>query len=76
MNDEKRINWKKIRACGDGLEAQLLRNLMEINDIPVRLLNVDANNLFPDSYIADVVVEVPETYFDEAEKIIVENFDD
>ena len=76
MNNEKKINWKKIRICEDGLEAQLLRNLMEINNIPVRLLNVNSNNLFPDSSIADVVVEVPDTYFDEAEKIIVENFDD
>jgi len=74
MNNQE-IKWTKIHSCEDGMEAQLIRNLMEIEEIPVRLLNVNSNNIFPDSSIAEVDIYVPEEYIDQAEKLIVENFE-
>jgi len=73
MNNQE-INWVKIHSCEDGMEAQLIKNLMEIEDIPVRLLNVNSNNIFPDSSIAEVDIYVPEEYVAQAEKLIEENF--
>ena len=74
MNNQE-IKWTKIHSCEDGMEAQLIRNLMEIEDIPVRLLNVNSNNIFPDTGIAEVDIYVLEEYIDQAEKLIVENFE-
>jgi len=74
MNNQE-INWVKIHSYEDGMEAQLIKNLMEIEDIPVRLLNVNSNNIFPDSNIAEVDIYVPEEYIDQAEKLIDENFE-
>ncbi len=74
MNNQD-VKWTKIYSCDDGIKAQLIKNLMEIENIPVRLLNVNSNNIFPDSYIAEVDIYVPEEYVEQAKKLIEENFE-
>ncbi len=73
-NQKSKINWQQIYSCRDGIEAQLVKNLMEINEIPVNLKNVISNAMFPDSSIAEVTVWVPETYAETAKKLIKKNF--
>jgi hypothetical protein len=75
MNKEETYNWKKIWRCEDGLEAQLIKNLFEIENIPVKLLNVNSNNIFPDTGIADVTVLVPDEFSEKALQLIKENFE-
>jgi len=67
--------WVKIWSCEDGLEAQLIKNLLEIENIPVRLGNVNSNNLFPDTAISEVEIYVPEEYAEKAKKLIEEHFE-
>ncbi len=74
MNNQD-VKWTKIYSCDDGIKAQLIKNLMEIENIPVRLLNVNSNNIFPDSYIAEVDIYVLEEYVEQAKKLIEENFE-
>ncbi len=73
-NQEQNKEWIQVWSCEDGMEAQLIKNLMEINNIPVNLLNVNSNNMFPDSPIAEVTVTVPEAEAAKAKKLIEENF--
>ena len=73
-NQEQNHKWIQVWHCEDGMEAQLIKNLMEINNIPVNLLNVNSNNMFPDSSIAEVTVTVPEAEATKAKKLIEENF--
>jgi hypothetical protein len=75
MNNENTYNWQKIRTCEDGMEAQLIKNLLEIEEIPVKLLNVNSNNIFPDTGIAEVNVLVPGEFIEKALQIIQENFE-
>ncbi len=76
MNDQdKIINWQQIYICPDGMEAQLVKNLLEINEIPVQLKNVIANAIFPDTSIAEVTVWVPEEFAKTAKRLIEENFE-
>lgn len=72
--DEK-YNWQQVYSCDDGMEAQLVKNLLEINNIPVNLQNVNSNAMFPDSSIAEVTVWVPEADVETAQKLIKENFE-
>jgi len=72
--DEK-YNWQQVYSCDDGMEAQLVKNLLEINNIPVNLQNVNSNAMFPDSSIAEVTVWVPEADVETAKKLIKENFE-
>ena len=74
-NQEQKIQWQQVYSCRDGMEAQLVKNLMEINEIPVKLNNVIANAMFPDSSIAEVTVWVPEADVETAQKLIEENFE-
>ncbi len=74
-NQESAINWQQVYSCTDGMEAQLVKNLMEINDIPVLLKNVIANAMFPDTNIAEVSIWVPKEYIENAKKLIEENFE-
>jgi hypothetical protein len=75
MSEEKTYNWQEIWTCEDGLEAQLIKNLLELEEIPVKLLNVNSNNIFPDSSIAEVSVLVPGDYSEKALLLIQENFE-
>ncbi len=74
-NQEPVIKWQQVYSCSDGMEAQLVKNLMEINDIPVQLQNVIANAMFPDTSVADVRIWVPEEHVETAKKLIEENFE-
>ncbi len=74
-NQDQNYQWQKIWSCEDGMEAQLIKNLLEINDIPVKLMNVNSNNIFPDTGIAEVDIYVPEELADNSKKIIEENFE-
>ncbi len=74
-NQDKTVNWQQVYSCSDGMEAQLIKNLMEINDIPVLLKNVISNAMFPDTGISEVTVWVPEEYVETAKKLIEENFE-
>ncbi len=74
-NEEQTYNWQQIYSCEDGMEAQLIKNLLEINTIPVHLQNVNSNAMFPDSSIAEVTVWVPEEHVKTAKKLIEENFE-
>ncbi len=74
MNNQD-VKWTKVYSCDDGIEAQLIKNLMEIENIPVRLLNINSNNIFPDSSIAEIDIYVPEEYVEQAEILIEENFE-
>ena len=67
--------WTKIWNCEDGLEAQLIKNLLEIENIPVRLGNVNSNNLFPDTAISLVEIFVPGEYAEKAKELIEEDFE-
>jgi len=71
MNNKK---WIKIFSCEDGMEAQLIKNLFEIEQIPVQLTNINTNNIFPDTGIAEVEIYVPEAYSKKAKKLIEEHF--
>ncbi len=74
-NQEQNTEWIKIWSCEDGMEAQLIKNLLEIENIPVQLINVNSNNLFPDSTIADVDILTPKEFADKAKELIENNFD-
>ncbi len=74
MNNQK-VKWVKIYSCEDGLEAQLIKNLFELEEIPVKLLNVNSNNIFPDTGIAQVDIYVPQSYTERSKQLIVENFE-
>lgn len=74
-NKDNTYNWKKVWSCEDGMEAQLIKNLMEINDIPVNLMNVNSNSMFPDSSIAEVDIYVPEEYVNKAKELIEQDFE-
>ena len=74
-NQDEKYNWQQVYSCRDGMEAQLVKNLMEINEIPVKLNNVISNAMFPDSSIAEVTVWVPEVDVETAKKLIEENFE-
>jgi len=74
-NQDKKYNWLQVYSCRDGMEAQLVKNLMEINDIPVKLNNVIANAMFPDSSIAEVTIWVPKEHVESAKKLIEKNFE-
>jgi len=74
-NSQEIYNWKQLRVCEDGMEAQLIRNLLEINDIPVQLFNVNSNSLFPDTSLINVIVKVPESFLEKAQDLLKENFD-
>ncbi len=75
MNNQENINWKKIWVSEDGMEAQLIKNLLEIEGIPFQLRNVNSNNLFPETGIATVDIFVPDNYEEQAKKIVSENFE-
>ncbi len=75
MNNQENINWKKIWVSEDGMEAQLIKNLLEIEGIPFQLRNVNSNNLFPETGIATVDIFVPDNYEEQAKKIVNENFE-
>jgi len=74
MNNQD-YNWQKIWSSEDGMEAQLIRNLLESEDIPVKLMNVNSNNIFPDTGIAEVDIYVPEEFKEKALQLIEENFE-
>jgi len=74
MNNQD-YNWQKIWSSGDGMEAQLIRNLLESEEIPVKLMNVNSNNIFPDTGIAEVDIYVPEEFKEKALQLIEENFE-
>ena len=74
-NQDQTYNWQQVYSCDDGMEAQLVKNLLEINEIPVNLQNVNSNAMFPDSSIAEVTVWVPEEEVETAKKLIEENFE-
>ena len=74
-NQDEKYNWQQVYSCRDGMEAQLVKNLMEINEIPVQLQNVIANAMFPDTSVADVRIWVPEEHVETAKKLIKENFE-
>ncbi len=74
-NQGQTYNWQQVYSCDDGMEAQLVKNLLEINEIPVNLQNVNSNAMFPDSSIAEVTVWVPEEQVETAKKLIEENFE-
>ena len=74
-NQDEKYNWQQVYSCDDGMEAQLVKNLLEINNIPVNLQNVNSNAMFPDSSIAEVTVWVPEADVETAKKLIKENFE-
>ena len=74
-NQEQKYNWTKIWSCEDGMEAQLIKNLLEIENIPVQLANVNSNQLFPDTGIAEVKILVPEESAQKAKELIEMNFE-
>ncbi len=74
-NQEQNYEWIKVWSCEDGMEAQLIKNLLEVENIPVQLSNVNSNSLFPDTPIADVDILVPKEYADKAKELIEKNFD-
>ncbi len=74
MNNQD-YNWQKIWSSEDGMEAQLIRNLLESEEIPVKLMNVNSNNIFPDTGIAEVDIYVPEEFKEKALQLIEENFE-
>ncbi len=76
MKPQEQINWTKVWISEDGMEAQLIKNLLEIEEIPYQLRNINSNNLFPDTGIASVDVYVPEEMKEKALKMIKENFEE
>jgi len=74
MNHQKN-KWVKIWSCEDGMEAQLIKNLLQVENIPVRMGNVNSNNLFPDTAISLVEIFVPEDYAEKAKELIEEDFE-
>jgi len=73
--ENKTYNWQKIWSCEDGMEAQLIKNLLEIKDIPVKLYNVNTNSIFPDTGVAEVDILVPHDQAERATGLIKEHFD-
>jgi len=74
-NNNQDHKWVIIWSCEDGMEAQLIKNLLEIENIPVKLGNINSNNLFPDTGISKVKIYVPDDYAENGKKIIEENFE-
>ncbi len=75
MQNQEKINWTKVWISEDGMEAQLIRNLLEIENIPYQLRNENTNNLFPDTGIVTVDIYVPEEKAEKVKQMIKENFD-
>jgi len=69
------INWISVRKCNDNFEAEMIKGILENENIPVILFNANSNSLFPDSSLIQVEVKVPEEY-ESAAKKIVEEFDE
>ncbi len=75
MQNQEKINWTKVWISEDGMEAQLIKNLLEIENIPYQLKNENTNSLFPDTGIVTVDIYVPEENAEKVKQMIKENFD-
>jgi len=64
------INWKQIKICMDSMEAQLIRGLLESENIPVQMENVNMHDLLPGAGLINIKLLVPEKEFDKAEELI------
>jgi len=74
MQNQQNISWTKVWVSEDGMEAQLIKNLLEIENIPYQLKNENTNSLFPDTGIVTVDIFVPQDKAEEVKKMIEENF--
>jgi acetone carboxylase gamma subunit len=65
--------WKTVKICAHTFEAQMIRSILESEEIPVRMLNENMNNIFPDAGIVDIKIQVLEETMEKA-NIIVKEF--
>ncbi len=65
--------WITVKVCAHSFDAQMIRSILESEEIPVRMLNVTINNIFPDTGIADIKIQVPEETEEQA-KLIIDEF--
>jgi hypothetical protein len=70
MSKEQTYHWVKIKMCKNEIDAQLIKNMLERKNIPVRLFNT--NNPYPGAI--DIEISVPEELAEKAVKLIKENF--
>ena len=68
MEDSKK--WKQVKVCVDSMEAQLIRGLLESENVPVRLENFNMQELFPGTGFNKIKLYVPQEYVEKAEKLI------
>jgi len=68
--------WTTVKVCAHSFDAQMIRSILESEEIPVRMLNVTINNIFPDTGIADIKIQVPEEVEEQAKVIIAEFTED
>jgi hypothetical protein len=68
-------NWKTVKVCAHSFDAQMIRSILESEEIPVKMLNENMNNIFPDAGIVDIKIQVPADAEEKA-RIIIEEFSD
>ncbi len=71
----EQTNWKELKICMDSMEAQLIRGLLESEDIPVQMDNINMHDLLPGVGLINIKILVPEEYFEKAEKLVREFYD-
>jgi len=67
--------WITVKMCAHTFDAQMIRSILESEEIPVKMLNENMNNIFPDAGIVDIKIQVPEDAQEKA-KLIIDEFSD
>ncbi len=67
--------WTTVKVCAHSFDAQMIRSILESEEIPVKMLNENMNNIFPDTGIVDIKIQVPENEQEKA-LLIIEEFSD
>ncbi len=67
---ENQKNWKELKICMDSMEAQLIKNLLESEGIPVQMDNMNMHDLLPGVGLINIKIYVPEEDFEKAEELV------
>ena len=64
--------WITVKECANTFDAQMIRSILESEEIPVRMLNENMNNLYPNTGLITIELQVQENNKEVAAKIINE----
>ena len=64
--------WITVKECANAFDAQMIRSILESEEIPVRMLNENMNNLYPNTGLITIELQVQENNKEVAAKIINE----